>query len=192
MTFCGIAITLCFLQIIFTDNYPYLSSGHGTVRSYRHMDGWGVHTFRFVTETGASKLVKFRLRTLQGKASLLWEEAQIISGKNADFHRQDLWDSIEAGEFPEYEVLIPLFFDDCRLATYTVFLESGQLADIIQFEVQILEEEDQLKYGFDVLDPTKIVPEDLVPFKPLGKLTLNRNPRNYFAETEQVMVRHQC
>ncbi|CAI6334993.1 unnamed protein product [Periconia digitata] len=133
-------------------------SGHGTVRSYRHMDGWGVHTFRFVTADGGSKLVKFRLRTLQGKASLLWEEAQAIAGKNPDFHRQDLFDSIEAGEFPEYE-----------------------------FEVQILDEEDQLRYGFDVLDPTKIIPEDLVPFKPLGKLTLNRNPRNYFAETEQVM-----
>ncbi|KAF1963278.1 catalase-domain-containing protein [Byssothecium circinans] len=133
-------------------------SGHGTVRSYRHMDGWGVHTFRFVTSDGKTKLVKFRLRTLQGKASLLWEEAQIVSGKNADYHRQDLWDAIEAGNFPEYE-----------------------------FEVQIMEEEDQLRFGFDVLDPTKIVPEDLVPFTPLGKLTLNRNPRNYFAETEQIM-----
>ncbi|PVH99043.1 catalase-domain-containing protein [Periconia macrospinosa] len=133
-------------------------SGHGTVRSYRHMDGWGVHTFRFVTGDGQNRLVKFRMRTLQGKASLLWEEAQIISGKNADYHRQDLWDSIEAGEFPEYE-----------------------------FEVQIIEEQDALRFGFDVLDPTKIIPEDLVPFKPLGKLTLNRNPRNYFAETEQVM-----
>ncbi|KAH7118845.1 catalase-like domain-containing protein [Dendryphion nanum] len=133
-------------------------SGHGTVRSYRHMDGWGVHTYRFVTDDGKTKLVKFRFRTLQGKASLLWEEAQVTAGKNADYHRQDLWDSIENGQFPEYE-----------------------------FEVQIMEEEDQLRFGFDLLDPTKIVPEDLVPFVPLGKLTLNRNPRNYFAETEQVM-----
>ncbi|KAF2687757.1 catalase [Lentithecium fluviatile CBS 122367] len=133
-------------------------SGHGTVRSYRHMDGWGVHTFRFVTGDGKSKLVKFRLRTLQGKASLLWEEAQAIAGKNADFNRQDLWNNIESGNYPEYV-----------------------------FEAQIMEEEDQLRFGFDLLDATKIVPEDIVPFTPLGKLTLNRNPRNYFAETEQVM-----
>ncbi|KAF2639907.1 catalase-domain-containing protein [Massarina eburnea CBS 473.64] len=133
-------------------------SGHGTPRSFRHMDGWGVHTFRFVTAEGKTKLVKFRLKTLQGKASLLWEEAQVVAGKNADFHRQDLWDAIEAGNYPEYE-----------------------------FEVQIMEEEDQLRFGFDLLDPTKIVPEDIIPFTPLGKLTLNRNPRNYFAETEQVM-----
>jgi len=133
-------------------------SGHGTVRSYRHMDGWGIHTFRFVTDDGNSKLVKFRFRTLQGKASLLWEEAQQTSGKNADFHRQDLFDSIEKGRFPEWE-----------------------------FEAQIMEESDQLRFGFDLLDPTKIVPEELVPFTPLGKLTLNRNPRNYFAETEQIM-----
>ncbi|KAF2012137.1 catalase-domain-containing protein [Aaosphaeria arxii CBS 175.79] len=133
-------------------------SGHGTVRSYRHMDGWGVHTFRFVTDSGKSKLVKFRFRTLQGKASLVWEEAQITAGKNADYHRQDLFDSINKGLYPEWE-----------------------------FEAQIMEEEDQLRFGFDVLDPTKIVPEELIPFTPLGKLTLNRNPRNYFAETEQVM-----
>lgn len=133
-------------------------SGHGIVRSYRHMDGWGVHTFRFVTDEGQTKLVKFRFRTLQGKASLVWEEAQVTSGKNADAHRQDLFDNIEKGNFPEYI-----------------------------FEAQIMDEEDQLKWGFDLLDPTKIVPEDIVPFTPLGKLTLNRNPRNYFAETEQVM-----
>ncbi|ORY01363.1 catalase [Clohesyomyces aquaticus] len=133
-------------------------SGHGTPRSFRHIDGWGVHTMRFVTDDGKTKLVKFRFRTLQGKASLVWEEAQITAGKNADFHRQDLFDSIEKGQFPEWE-----------------------------FEAQIMEEEDQLRFGFDLLDPTKIVPEELVPFTSLGKLTLNRNPRNYFAETEQVM-----
>lgn len=134
-------------------------SGHGTVRSYRHMDGWGIHTFRFVTGDGKSKLVKFRFQTLQGKASLLWEEAQVTAGKNADFHRQDLFESIEKGMNPEWE-----------------------------FQAQIMDEEDQLRFGFDLLDPTKIVPEELVPFTPLGKLTLNRNPSNYFAETEQVMV----
>lgn len=83
------------------------------------MDGWGVHTFRFVTEDGKSKLVKFRLRTLQGKASLLWEEAQIIAGKNADYHRQDLFDSIEAGEFPEYEVCISSPLNNHRAVVLT-------------------------------------------------------------------------
>ncbi|KAL1609588.1 hypothetical protein SLS59_001095 [Nothophoma quercina] len=133
-------------------------SGHGTIRSFRHTDGWGVHTFRFVTDEGKTKLVKFRFRSLQGKASLLWEEAQVTAGMNADFNRQDLFESIEAGLFPEWI-----------------------------FEAQVFEEDDQLRWGFDVLDPTKIVPEDIVPFTPLGKLTLNRNPRNYFAETEQIM-----
>ncbi|KAI8938240.1 hypothetical protein NX059_005901 [Plenodomus lindquistii] len=133
-------------------------SGHGTPRSYRHMDGWGVHTFRFVTDEGKTKLVKFRFRTLQGKASLLWEEAQAAAGKAADYHRQDLFESIENGFFPEWV-----------------------------FEAQVMDEEDQLRWGFDLLDATKIVPEDIVPFTPLGKLTLNRNPRNYFSEVEQIM-----
>ncbi|KAF2267373.1 catalase [Lojkania enalia] len=123
-----------------------------------HMDGFGIHTFRFVTDAGQTKLVKFRFRSLQGKASLVWEEAQVTAGKNADYHRQDLWDSIEKNRYPEWV-----------------------------FEAQIMEESDQLRFGFDLLDPTKIVPEELVPFTPLGKLTLNRNPRNYFAETEQIM-----
>ncbi|KAF2739427.1 catalase [Polyplosphaeria fusca] len=133
-------------------------SGHGTVRSFRHMHGWGVHTYRFVTDDGSSKLVKLRFKTLQGQASLLWEEAQETAGKNADYHRADLWDAIENGMYPEWE-----------------------------FQAQIMDEADQLRFGFDLLDPTKIVPEELVPFTPLGKLTLNRNPRNYFAETEQIM-----
>jgi len=79
-------------------------SGHGTIRSYRHTDGWGIHTFRFVTDAGKSKLVKFRFRSLQGKASLLWEEAQMAAGMNADLHRQDLFDSIDKGYFPEWVV----------------------------------------------------------------------------------------
>ncbi|KAK1918221.1 hypothetical protein P3342_000941 [Pyrenophora teres f. teres] len=133
-------------------------SGHGTPRSYRHLDGFGIHTYRFVTDAGATKLVKFRFRSLQGKGSLLWEEAQLTAGMNADFHRQDLFDSIQKGFYPEWI-----------------------------FEAQIMEEADQLRYGFDMMDPTKIVPEDIVPFTPLGKFTLNRNPRNYFSETEQVM-----
>lgn len=79
-------------------------SPNGIVRSYRHMDGFGVHTFRFVTDDGTSKLVKFKFRTLQGKAGLVWEEAQATAGKNADFHRQDLFDSIDKGLYPEWEV----------------------------------------------------------------------------------------
>ena len=134
-------------------------AGYGIPRSYRHIDGFGVHTFRFVTDDGNTKLVKFHAKSLQGKASLVWEEAQVLSGKNGDFHRQDLWDAIEAGQYPEWE-----------------------------FGVQIIEEEQALSFGFDVFDPTKIIPEELVPVTPLGKFTLNRNTRNYFAETEQIMV----
>ena len=79
-------------------------AGHGIPRSFRNIDGFGVHTFRFVTDSGKSKLVKFHWKGMQGKASLVWEEAQQISGKNPDFLRQDLWDAIEAGRFPEWEV----------------------------------------------------------------------------------------
>jgi catalase len=88
-------------------------SGHGIVRSYRHMDGFGVHTFRFVTNNGKSKLVKFHWKTLQGKAGLVWEEAQALAGKNADYHRQDLWDSIESGHHPEWEVRHPRWSENC-------------------------------------------------------------------------------
>ncbi|KAF2099499.1 catalase-domain-containing protein [Rhizodiscina lignyota] len=133
-------------------------AGNGIVRSFRHMDGFGIHTFRFVTEDGSTKLVKFHWKSMQGRASLVWEEAQAVQGKNGDYHRQDLWDAIESGMFPEWEL-----------------------------NVQIMSEEDQLRFGFDLLDPTKIVPVELVPLTPIGKLTLNRNPINYFAETEQIM-----
>lgn len=133
-------------------------SGNGIPRSFRHVDGFGVHTFRFVTDDGSTKLVKFHWKSLQGKAGLVWEEAQQISGKNPDYMRQDLYEAIEAGRFPEWELA-----------------------------VQIMDEEDQLRFGFDLFDPTKIVPEEYVPLTKIGKMTLNRNPRNYFAETEQVM-----
>lgn len=134
-------------------------SGWGIPRSYRHTDGFGVHTFRMVTDDGASKFVKFHFKSMQGRASLLWEEAQLLAGLNPDYHRKDLWDAIENGHFPEWE-----------------------------FGVQVVEESDALAFGFDMLDPTKILPEDLVPIQPLGKLVLDRNPTNYFAETEQIMV----
>ncbi|KAH6624796.1 catalase [Chaetomium sp. MPI-SDFR-AT-0129] len=133
-------------------------AGHGIPRSFRHMDGFGVNTYRLVKDDGSSKLVKWHWKSRQGKASLVWEEAQIIAGKNSDFHRQDLWDAIESGNGPEWEL-----------------------------GVQVVNEEDALAYGFDLLDPTKIVPEDIVPVTKLGVMKLNRNPTNYFAETEQAM-----
>jgi catalase len=153
-------------------------AGFGIPRSFRHMDGFGVHTFRFVTDDGQSKLIKWHWKTLQGKASLVWEEAQVLSGKNADAHRQDLWDAIESKQFPEWEVSP----SDRQQLPICVLLMRMQLG------VQIMSEDDALKWGFDLLDPTKIVPEELVPVTKLGKMQLNLNPRNYFAETEQVMV----
>lgn len=79
-------------------------AGHGIPRSFRFMDGFGIHTFRLVTDDGKTKLVKFHWKSVQGKASLVWEEAQTVSGKNPDFHREDLFEAIEAGRFPEWEV----------------------------------------------------------------------------------------
>ena len=126
-------------------------------RSFRMMEGFGVHTFRFVNEKGRSSFVKFHWKPLLGVHSVAWDEAQRISGKDADFHRRDLWEAIDSGAFPEWE-----------------------------FGVQIVPEQDEHKYEFDLLDPTKIIPEELVPVRRIGKLTLNRNPDNFFAETEQI------
>lgn len=126
-------------------------------RSLRMMEGFGVHTFRFINAKGKSHFVKFHWKPLLGMHSVVWDEAQKISGKDSDFHRRDLWEAIEAGAFPEWE-----------------------------FGVQIVPEEDEHKYPFDLLDPTKIIPEEIVPVMRIGKMTLNRNPDNFFAETEQV------
>ncbi len=126
-------------------------------RSLRMMEGFGVHTFRFVNTEGKSHFVKFHWKPLLGVHSVAWDEAQVISGKDPDFHRRDLWEAIESGAFPQWE-----------------------------FGVQLIPEEDEFKFGFDLLDPTKLIPEELVPVKIIGKLTLNRNPDNFFAETEQV------
>lgn len=123
------------------------------------MDGFGVHTFRFVNDDGDSKLVKFHFKTKQGLASLVWSEALVLNGQNPDYHREDLFKAIESGNYPEWEI-----------------------------GVQIMEESDVLRWGFDLLDPTKIVPVELAPITPLGKLVLNKNTVNYFAETEQSMV----
>ena len=126
-------------------------------RSLRMMEGFGVHTFRFINDKDESFFVKFHWKPLLGVHSVAWDEAQKISGKDPDFHRRDLWEAIENGAFPEWEL-----------------------------GVQLVPEKDEHKFQFDLLDPTKLIPEELVPVQRIGKLTLNRNPDNFFAETEQV------
>ncbi|MBH8557010.1 catalase [Hymenobacter negativus] len=126
-------------------------------RSLRMMEGFGVHTFRLINEAGKSRFVKFHWKPKQGAHAVAWEEAQQISGKDPDFHRRDLWNCIEMGAYPEWEL-----------------------------GVQVVEEEDERKFDFDILDSTKLIPEDLVPVQLLGKMVLNRNVDNFFAETEQV------
>ncbi|MGV8734637.1 MAG: catalase HPII [Pseudomonas asiatica] len=126
-------------------------------RSLRMMEGFGVHTFRLINAQGVASFVKFHWKPRQGVHSLLWDEAQKLAGKDADFQRRDLWESIETGDYPEWEL-----------------------------GVQIVPEADEHKFDFDLLDPTKIIPEELVPVTPLGKMVLNRNPDNFFAEVEQV------
>ncbi|MGW2787250.1 catalase [Streptomyces populi] len=133
-------------------------SDRGIPRSYRMMEGFGVHTFRLVNAEGATTLVKWHWKPKLGVHSMAWEEAQITAGVDPDFHRRDLADAIEAGAFPQWELGVQTFPDT----------------------------EDQLFEGIDLLDPTKIVPEELAPVQPVGLLTLNANPSNYFAETEQV------
>ncbi|MFD6185047.1 catalase [Streptomyces goshikiensis] len=127
-------------------------------RSFRMMEGFGVHTFRLVNAKGSTTLVKFHWKPKLGVHSLAWEEAQITNGMDPDFHRRDLADAIEAGAFPQWELGIQTFPDT----------------------------PDQTFEGIDLLDPTKIVPEELAPVRPIGLMTLNANPTNYFAETEQV------
>ncbi|MGV8919617.1 MAG: catalase HPII [Pseudomonas sp.] len=126
-------------------------------KSLRTMQGFGIHTFRLINAEGTSTFVKFHWKPKFGVCSLLWDEAQKLAGKDTDYHRRDLWESIETGVYPEWEL-----------------------------GVQIVAEEDEHSFDFDILDPTKIIPEELVPVTPLGKMVLNRNPDNYFAETEQV------
>ncbi len=135
----------------------WLMSDRALPRSYRMMEGFGVHTFRFVNEKGRSRFVKFHWKPLLGVHSIAWDEAQTISGKDPDFHRRDLWNAIETGAFPEWEL-----------------------------GVQMVDEEDENKFRFDLLDATKLIPEELVPVRRIGKMTLDRNPDNFFAQTEQV------
>ena len=135
----------------------WVMSDRAIPRSLRMMEGFGVHTFRFVDADGASRFVKFHWKPLLGMHSVAWDEAQKISGKDPDFHRRDLWEAIEQGHYPQWE-----------------------------FGVQVVEEKREHDFPFDLLDPTKIIPEELVPVERIGRLTLNRNPDNFFAETEQV------
>jgi catalase len=135
----------------------WVMSDRAIPRSLRMMEGFGIHTFRLINDQGEAVFVKFHWKPLLGVHSVAWDEAQKISGKNSDFHKQDLYEAIESGAYPEWE-----------------------------FGIQIIPEKDEHKFAFDLLDPTKLVPEELVPVLPIGKLTLNRNPDNFFAETEQV------
>jgi catalase len=135
----------------------WVMSDRAIPRSYRMMQGFGVHTFRLVNAAGESVFVKFHWNPVLGTHSLDWDEAVKISGADPDFHRRDLWEAIESGNFPEYEL-----------------------------GMQIFTEEEADRFSFDVLDPTKIVPEELVKVMPVGRMVLNRNPDNFFAETEQV------
>jgi catalase len=135
----------------------WVMSDRGIPRSYRMMQGFGVHTFRLVNEQGKSVFCKFHWKPLLGTHSLVWDEAVKISGADPDFHRRDLWEAIESGSYPEWEL---------GLQTFT--------------------EAQAEKFSFDVLDATKLIPEELIPVKPVGRMVLNRNPDNFFAETEQV------
>ncbi|MEO7208866.1 MAG: catalase [Steroidobacteraceae bacterium] len=135
----------------------WIMSDRAIPRSYRMMQGFGVHTFRLINSKGNATFCKFHWKPLLGTHSLVWDEAVKISGADPDFHRRDLWEAIESGNYPEWELGLQLF-----------------------------SEADAEKFSFDVLDSTKLIPEELIPVKPVGRMVLNRNPDNFFAETEQV------
>ncbi|MBU2997005.1 catalase [Cellulophaga baltica] len=138
-------------------NHIWVMSDRGIPRSFRMMEGFGIHTFRLINKKGEAHFVKFHWKPKLGVHSVTWDEALKISGADSDFHRRDLWEAIEAGQFPEWEL-----------------------------GLQIIPEADEHKFDFDLLDPTKLIPEETVPVKIIGKMVLNRNPDNFFAETEQV------
>ncbi|MCJ9691807.1 catalase [Rhizobium sp. PRIMUS64] len=135
----------------------WVMSDRAIPRSFRFMEGFGVHTFRFVNAADESTFVKFHWKPKLGLQSVAWNEAVKINGADPDFHRRDLWQSIQSGAFPEWELCVQLFDQD--------------FADT---------------FDFDILDPTKIIPEEILPVKPIGRLVLDRMPENFFAETEQV------
>jgi hypothetical protein len=135
----------------------WVMSDRAIPRSFRFMEGFGVHTFRFVNAQGQSTFVKFHWKPKLGMQSVVWNEAVKINGADPDFHRRDLWNSIKSGNFPEWELRVQLF--------------DQEFAD---------------SFDFDVLDATKIIPEEVLPPRPIGRLVLDRMPDNFFAETEQV------
>jgi len=126
-------------------------------RDYRSMEGFGVHTFRLIDKKNKSRFVKFHWKPVAGTFSMVWDEAQKLWGRDPDFHRRGMWDDLANDDPLEFEL-----------------------------GIQVVEEEDERKFDFDILDPTKLIPEEQVPVTLIGKLVLNRNPDNYFAETEQV------
>lgn len=138
-------------------NVMWAMSDRGIPRSFRTMEGFGIHTYKLVNAEGKSTFVRFHWKPLYGKKSLIWDEAQALTGRDPDFHRKDLWQAIEAGDYPEYEL-----------------------------GLQLIPEEDAEQFDFDILDATKLIPEALVPVEIVGKMVLDRNPDNFFAETEQV------
>ncbi len=138
-------------------NQIWLMSDRAIPRSLRMMEGFGIHSFRLINKEGEVHFVKFHWKPLLGVHSVTWDEAVKINGADPDFHRRDLWDAIDQGQYPEWEL-----------------------------GFQLIPERDEHKFEFDLLDPTKLVPEEMVPVTKVGKMTLNRNPDNFFAETEQV------
>ncbi|HUG12000.1 MAG TPA: catalase [Opitutaceae bacterium] len=135
----------------------WIMSDRAIPRSLRMIEGFGVHTFRMIDAAGASRFVKFHWRPKIGAAAVLWDEAVKINGADPDFHRRDLWEAIDKGDFPEWEL-----------------------------SLQVFDQETADKLDFDVLDATKLIPEEIIPLRIVGKMVLNRNPDNFFAETEQV------
>jgi catalase len=135
----------------------WVMSDRAIPRSYRMIEGFGVHTFRLLDAQGRSTFVKFHWRPKLGMQSVVWDEAVKINGADPDFHRRDLWEAIDGGDFPEWEFC---------LQTFTQEQADG--------------------FEFDVLDPTKIIPEEMIPLRVVGRMVLDRNPDNFFAETEQV------
>ncbi len=145
------------LQPEATHMVMWLMSDRALPRSYRTMEGFGVHTYRFVNAEGKGTFVKFHWKPVLGAHSLVWDETQKIAGADPDFNRRDLWEAIESGNGPEYELA-----------------------------VQLVEEQREHDFDFDLLDATKIIPEEEVPVRVVGRMKLERNPDNFFAETEQV------
>ena len=135
----------------------WIMSDRTIPRSFRFMQGFGVHTFRLVNAEGKSTFVKFHWKPKLGLQSVVWNEALKINGADPDFHRRDLWDAIQNGDYPEWELGLQLFDEDFAN-----------------------------RFDFDVLDSTKIIPEELIPLRPVGRLVLDRMVDNFFAETEQV------